>query len=280
MCSSDLAGLLRPDRVDDVGAHEARAAAADIALLGAVGVPPKSVALIFGYEGDWVTSVQPQGKGFSALRLAFDYYSALRKLGLDVDIISPDAALDGYKMVVVPCLPIMSDGLVDRLAAFAGAVVIGARTGSKTADFAIPHALPPGPLQRLIPINVTRVESLRPGLELAGEGFIIRHWFEHVEGAVDVEHRLDDGRSVVLRQGKVRYVAAWPDTSLLQTLFEAAAGEAKLSTARLPEGLRTRRAGDLRFAFNYGTTPIEIESQAYLIGTATLAPAAVSVWRE
>ena len=276
------AGLLRPDRVDDVGGHEARAAAADIALLGAVGAPPTSVALIFGYEGDWVTSVQPQGKGFSALRLAFDYYSALRKLGLDVDIVSPSAALDGYQMVVVPCLPIMSDGLVDRLAAFAGAVIIGARTGSKTADFAIPHALPPGSLQRLIPIKVTRVESLRAGLELAGEGFTIRHWFEHVEGdvEVEVEHRLEDGRGVVFRQGRVRYVAAWPDASLLQTLFEAAAGEAKLSTARLPEGLRTRRAGDLRFAFNYGTASIEIESQDYLIGTAALAPAGVSVWRE
>ena len=61
------AGLLRPDRIDDVGAHEARQAAADIDAIGASGAPPKSVALIFSYESDWVADIQPQGEGFGAL---------------------------------------------------------------------------------------------------------------------------------------------------------------------------------------------------------------------
>ena len=277
------AGLLRPDRVDDVGAHEARLAATDIATIGPVGAPPKSVALIFSYESDWVTNIQPQGRGFSALRLAFEFYSGLRRLGLDVDILPPGASLEGYRLVVIPSLPILPDGFVAQLAAFDGQVVIGPRSGSKTKSFAIPTNLPPGALQSLIPIKVVRVELLRDGLFEQGKGFAVNRWLEHVETELSPEDVLQNGRGVVFSNGRVRYLAAWPDAALLDKILRRAALEASLETTDLcAQGLRIRRAGDLCFAFNYGTMPETLESVSngpFVLGSPKLAPADVAVWR-
>lgn len=279
------AGLLRPDSADAPAADEVRAAARDLAGLGPLGAPPRSVALLFDYQADWVTGIQPQGAGQSALWHAFDWYSALRSLGLDVDIVSPDAPLDGYAMAVVPCLPIVEETLVGRLACFAGPVVIGARSGSKTVDLSIPAALPPGALQQLIPLAVTRVSTLRPGMteqggETDGAPWGIQRWIEDVEGEAEVALATGGGRPVLLRHGHVRYLAAQPDAALLHQLMEQVAREAGLPTLALPPGVRTRRIGRMLFVFNYAAEPRpvpEVTGYRRLSDDALLAPAGVAV---
>jgi beta-galactosidase len=268
------AGLLRPDSVDDVAANEVRAAAADLKQLGPLGYAPKSAALVFSYQSDWVTNIQPQGRDFSALRMAFEFYSALRALGLDVDIVAPDADLSGYSLVVIPCLPIVPDALVGQLRSFEGPVLIGPRSGSKTSDFSIPEMLAPGPLQALIPVKVTRVESLRPGTGRRGDGWMIDHWFEHVETTVDVVQELADGQGVCFRAEGVHYLAAWPDAALLDMILMPMAHQAGLAPQRLPAGVRTRRIGDHRFVFNYGAKMATLPD---FLGGGALAPAGVVV---
>jgi len=275
------AGLLRPDRTDDQGAIEARQAAREIDRIGPVGPPPKSVALVFSYEAAWVTDTQPQGRGFSALRLAFEAYSALRRQGLDVDIVAPDAPLSGYAMVVVPCLPIVPHGLAKQLSSFRGPVLIGPRSGSKTESFRIPDALPPGALKSLLPLRVVRVESLRPGWSEPADGFSVGGWLEHVETDLPAEETLDDGRGTVFVSGQARYLAGWADAALLDRLVRRMAGEAGLTPVALPDGVRMRRASDLCFAFNYSLKQanLPVSEAEFVIGGAVLPPAGVSVWR-
>ncbi|MBX9795717.1 beta-galactosidase [Sphingomonas sp.] len=278
------AGLLRPDRVDDVGAHEARAAAADLALLGDLAPAPARVALLFSYEASWAIETQPQGRSFSYLELAFAWYQALRRLGLDVDIVPPGAPLDGYAMVVAPSLPMLDDALADRLAALGVPVLFGPRSGSRTAAFQYPDTLPPGPLQRHLPVKVVRVESLRPGLVEPGDGFALGRWLETVETALLPEHCLSDGRGIVYRAGRLRYLAGWADAALLARLFTQMATEAGLSTTQLPPDLRLRRAGGFTFAFNYGPDVIDVSrwlgGATPLIGSAHCPAGGFTVWRE
>ena len=276
------AGLLRPDGVDDVGAHEARQVATEIAAIGALGSPPKSAALLFDYQSDWVTEIQPQGRGFSALRVAYEFYSAARQLGIDIDIIHPETPLDGYDMVLVPCLPILSAATVKALAAFAGPVLVGPRTGSKTSGFGIPAALPPGDLQPLLPIKIVRVESLRDGLSEQGDEFEIRHWLEHVESDLIPEERLESGPGIVFRQGKIRYVSGWPDERLLHRLIARMAAEAGVEVCDLPHGLRIRRAGNLCFGFNYSAETAAApcpEGARFVLGGPQIPAAGVAVWQ-
>ncbi len=259
------AGLLRPDSVDDQGAHEARTVAAEIAALPDPGPPPRRVALVFDYAAAWVTDILPQGQGFSALRVAFEYYSLLRRLGLDIDMVRPEADLAGYALVVVPCLPICSDAFVASLASIAAPVVLGPRAGSKTADFAIPAGLPPGPLQALLPLKVVRVESLR------GQPC---EWLEHVVTA------LDEVGPGIFRQGRYHYVSHYPIDAAIEGLIARLATDSGLDCIAMPEGVRLRRTGNLVFAFNYGTVPADLPESAiktFLLGTARLAPAGVAV---
>jgi beta-galactosidase len=272
------AGLLRPDSVEAPGAEEARQAAADIAAIGAVGPAPKCVALLFDYPGDWVTEIQPQGAGYRALKQAFAWYSSLRQLGLNIDILPANAALDGYQMVVAPCLPMIDDALVDRLSACTAPVILGPRSGSKTAELSIPDDLPPGLLQRLIPIKVARVESLAPGQSGSA---LWDDWIEHVESSL-IPEIAEHGHGLVWRHGSVHYVSATPTPALLQRLFAAAAAEAGIATTDLPEGVRLRRAGNLVFAFNYASEPrsiVAFPSKDTDAGTITLPAAGFDLWR-
>jgi beta-galactosidase len=277
------AGLLRPDRSDDAGAGEARQAAADIAALAEhVGEPVKQVALLFNYESDWVTDIQPQGKGYSALRQAFEYYSALRQLGLNVDILPPCADLGGYRLAVIPCMPIIPDGLIDKLKSFDGQIIIGPRSGSKTADFAIPANLAPGALQQLIPLKVNRVESLSPGLvERAGAGSV-HAWLEHIETPILPELSTDSGQGICYEDGSTRYLAAVVDGPLLIATLAQGCADAGLNVVHLAESVRVRRNGSLMFAFNYGTQGtaiVPLEGAERILGDAMIQPAGFAVFR-
>ena len=276
------AGLLRPDNIEDTGAGEARQVARDITMLGAPENRRSEVALLFSYEAAWLLETQPQGQSFRYLELVFAMYSGLRRLGLNVDIVAPDADLDDHAMVVAPTLPIMSSSLIARLGALQIPVLIGPRSGSKTGDFSIPANLAPGELQDLIPLKITRVESLRPGITAkAGSGEISR-WLEHVETDLAVETALEDGRGILFASDGLRYLAAWPDAALLEDIFGHMAAEAGLSVDKLQRDLRVRRLGDLCFAFNYGTQTVQLPETAnrdYVLGNSRIAPADVAVWK-
>jgi len=274
------AGLLRPDSTPAPGLAEVCQSARDIATLGTVGAPPRDVALVFAYDADWVTGIQPQGAGLSALWATFACYSALRKLGLSIDIVPPTASLEGYALVALPCLPIVPEGLVAELQRFTGQIVIGPRSGSRDQDFAIPPALPPGPLQALFPARVVRVESLRPGLVHPGEGFEITRWREDLETSTLLELQALDGTAACWKQGRVRYLAAWPEPDLADAVMRRAAAEAGLALHPLPEGLRLRRAGNRTFAFNYSTQTLELPNSiagTIILGGRRLPPAGVTV---
>ena len=285
------AGLLRPDRKDDVAADEVRRVVADLQSLPDECVDTQrstvkaEVALVFDCDAEWITQIQPQGAGESTLRTAFEWYSALRSLGLDVDVLPSSADLSLYKVVVIPCSPIVSESFAAQLRAISAHVLIGPRSGSKTSHFAIPWELPPGNLQSLIPIKVIRVESLREGMIEPGRHFNVHRWLEHVETSLVPEWVLMSGRGVLYRHQNVRYLAAALDDTSIRQLMKTLTQEAGLHLCDLSEGLRLRRLGDLRFAFNYSTHTLSINdvlpsNARVLRGAVTLAPAEVAIWIE
>lgn len=279
------AGLLRPDHVEDQGAKEARQVAAEIPAVAEPGRTAPSVALLFSYEAAWLFETQPQGQSFQYLQLVFSMYSALRQLGLNVDIVSPGADLADHRMVVVPSLPIIGVGVLKKLQQLSVPVLIGPRSGSKTEHFSIPDNLAPGKLQDLIPLKVTRVESLRPGFAEQGEDYEIARWMEHVDTGLEAEEALSNGRGIVFAAENIRYLAGWADDVLLKRLFRRMAREAELAVTDLPADLRLRTLGETCFAFNYGPEVINLADVLpdavqiqYVIGNATIAAAGVSAW--
>jgi beta-galactosidase len=265
------AGLLRPDSVGAPALDEAAQVAAELAQMPEVETAPSQVGLVFDYASAWAWDVQRQGVGFDYFRLVFETYRGLRKLGLDVDILPPDAGdLTGYKLVLAPGVMRLSEALETALAAFRGVAVIGPRSNAKTAELTIPDPLPPN-LPGL-EATITRSETFRADMDRPLEGGgAIRHWLDHVDTAAPVAERTKAGDPVLIGDGPVRYLAGWLDEAALSRVLTGLCDAADLPTHPVSDGLRLRRTESHLFAFNYGLKPANFEGQ-------TIAPAGV-YWR-
>ncbi len=283
------AGLNRPDRTLSVGGHEAMEVGKELFKLGVLAPSVQSsVALVYSYEAAWMTKLERQGQDFIYSDVAFRYYTALRRMGLNVDIVRPGASLKGYKAVVVPCLPYISPEAMSAFRETQAQILFGPRSGAKTHDFAISPQLPPGDLQALIALKVTQVASLRPGLtaavaghdasgrEQAGKAW---RWREWVETELQPQMTFQDGNGALFTQNNVSYLAFWPQDDLLQEVIRAHVIAAGVQTMDLPEHVRVRRRGKLTFAFNYGPESWNIPDTATLVlGEREIKPQQLSVW--
>ncbi|WP_456268004.1 beta-galactosidase [Kushneria sp. AK178] len=290
------AGLLRPDGTPSAAWPELLAVRDELPELGKYDITTTqaSVALMFDYSAIWACQIQPHAADFDALELHLSWYSALRRLGLDVDIVSPRDTLDGYALVVLPCQVIADEDLAARLetARDAGTrLIIGARSGSRTVDFQIPARLAPGALTTLAGVTVDQVDGMRPGthprLHLPGspQGHGLR-WREQLDAQrqkARVVHRFEDGLPAVTDHQGVVYLTAWLDEDSMVAVFDEVCRAADIATTVLPEGVRLRRRGALCFAFNYAAEPRHlpddlVPASGYLVGSTTLPPAGVTIW--
>ncbi len=280
-------GLLRPDSSEDRGFREAGEVATELSRVALSEPEQAPVALVFDYEAAWVFGIQPHGRDFGYLDLVFAFYTSLRSLGLDVDIVSRAGPFDGYRLVAVPSLPILRSEDVEALCRAGCPVVCGPRTGSKTPEFQIPDTLPPGSLQEVLPLRVLRVASLRPGLREQmtwhGKAYEVARWREWVDTELPTEGTFEDGGGAVVARGHLTYVAFWPSQAFLEDLLEARLAEAGQLCQRMPEGLRLRRRGNEVIACNYAQRTHEVPAgfdAQFLVGGRHVPPHGVSVWRE
>jgi beta-galactosidase len=274
------AGLLRPDNQPAPGLAEAQQLAEEISAYDETTVTAP-VAIVFDYESDWAWQTQPQGKGFSYFRLVFEYYRALRKLGLSVDICPPETTdFSAYKLVLVPGLMHWKAGLQQALADCSAQLLLGPRTGSRTAEFSIPAHLAPD-CPDLIDLQVSHVESLRPdaGIELQGGG-MIQHWHEFLEPGANVENVLvsaEHEQAVLVRQNNVHYLGGQLDQAGYARVLTALCTAGGLHTCALPEGLRLRQWGRKMVAVNYSAQAVSLDALAAYGFTGELAAAGVMV---
>jgi beta-galactosidase len=284
-------GLRRPDDSPDAAYEEVQAVARALRELGPEWPAPAAagarapVALLMDYEAAWALDIQPHGATFSYPELVLRWYTALRRLGLDVDVVSPRAPLTGYRLVAAPSLPLLDAGLVRHLADSGASIVLGPRSGSRQPDFSIPEGLPPGPLREHLPLRVERVESLPPGVSDTvlwnDQQYPVTRWRESLRTDRAAEGSFASGLPAVVRHERFCYVGFWPDDDFLLNFFEGELTRLGIAVLRLPEGLRVRRLGPLCFAFNYGPDPARApapEACRFLLGGRTIPPRDLTVW--
>ncbi len=277
--------LNRPDNSPDRAYGEAEQVAEDLKRLPQAKTVKSQVALIFDYTSLWAITTQPQGADYDGFTLALEMYSALRRLGQSIDIVSPTMDLAGYECVIVPQLVLGSQELVHRLSASRAQVLVGPRSFSRTRDHQIPANLPPGPLQSVLPFRMVRAESLRPGYRIpVSEGGACHRWFEHLEvgGSVRVIRKSQDDQPVHVCQDRIHYLAGWPDDELLMNIMRDLLVATNIPVLETGDDLRIRDRGKLRTIVNYGPRPVDAShliapTDRVLIGSATLPVAGVSV---
>ncbi len=245
------AGLLRPDSEPAPALAEAAQVANEINDMPEVDGAIAPVALVFDYESAWGWDAQPQGADFDMFRLAFSAYRGLRRAGLSVDILPPDAPdLSGYELVLAPGLMHLSDPLRRALETYTGIALIGPRSDTKTDELSIPTPL--GPNLPDTDVRVALTESIPPtdAIKLQGGGHFL-HWFEHLEGNAPVHLSTKSGQPAIIGGDHLRYLAGWPDDATWDKIIGGLCDSAGLQTFALPEGLRIRDTATQRFVFNY-----------------------------
>lgn len=242
-------GLLRHDETPDRG--HAEVAALDLPAFP-LGEVPARVALLHDYESLWLYDAQPHSASLSYWAQTVAYYSALRSLSVDVDVVSADADLGGYALAVAPAVTLVSATRAARwTAAVEGGVrlVCGPRTAFRTpvgqtwADGQF------GPLSELVGARLLNYDSLRPGLEQQVSGaYTARFWAESYRLAgAQATHTYAggplDGQPAVIRHGPVTVIGAHSE-ALIRDVLRSVLEEAGVATTDLPDGLRlSRRAG-------------------------------------
>lgn len=285
-------GLLLPDSTPDQAFHEVAQVAEEMRAMPEVGPRGRAeVALVLDYASRWALAALPQGRNFNPAHHALDFYAALRRHGVDVDVIGPEADLSGYRLVVAPDLVIMPDGFIDRLDASGAKALFGPRSGSKTCEMHIPDGLPPGSLRRLIDLKVTRVESLPEwhveSSVMGNHRISMRRWRETVVTGADVLAWFDGdyrtGAPALVGNDRVRYLAGLPDAEGLNLVMTDALDWAGVSHFPDLGDLRLARRGGMTFAFNFGPKEAPApagESARFVLGGRSIGAFDVAAWIE
>jgi beta-galactosidase len=300
-------GLHRPDRTLDQGGLEASQVGAELAQLAAQGwrLDPSAVthkvAVVFDYDSLWMAQIQPQGADFNPLELYFRVYSALRQLGLDVDLVAPNQTLQNHTLAVLPAQLHVSDRLAAELRAAAQAgthLVLGPRFGSKSANLGFPEnpeggaLVPPGTLTDLTGFRVERVASIPPGMTRTltlpgGQPAQAQRWCEDVAlaGAEVVAAFDDDGRPALTRHGTVHGALGWLSDNDWVTWLGLCARAAGLPIHHMPQDVRVSQWGDWLIACNFSDQThnwqpgVEYGSEFQnLLGSTELPPHGLSLW--
>jgi beta-galactosidase len=241
--------------------------------------PVSRVAILTDYDSRWAIEFQQHAADYVPLDVLLDYYRPLEDLTHSVDIVSADAPLARYQLVVAPGLNIIPAGLARHLAAYVrggGHLILGPRSGMKDRyDRLDPHRQP-GPLVAVLGGRVQQYYALDTHVAVSGSAgagtasiwaealqpltpqtrVILRYapdssWLSHQPAAL----RRGYGR------GEITYLGALFDPRLTRSLLRGAlfAAGARPSMSALPAGVELmRRYGggrEVMILINHGASP-------------------------
>ena len=130
------------------------------------------VAILNDYNSRWSLNWQRQHKDFDYVDHLRNYYRPLAERNIPVDIISADAPLDGYRLVIAPALVILTPERVQRLTEFVergGNLVLTLRSGMKDQFNSLLHRRQPGELFALTNAEVEEYYPLDTPVPVVGK---------------------------------------------------------------------------------------------------------------
>lgn len=283
------AGLLAPDRAKQPVMGEIKKWAAERSLIGDLKQQAANVAILMDYPSLWAHEIQPQGNMAGPLALTQAAYSACRQLGLNVDFVFQDSELSGYRMIIVPSAPILSDEFCQKLADCGAHIVATARSGSRTEEGHL-TGQKSGALYRSLGLRVDGLETLplSAQFEVKGDNWICQagQWRETISTNAACVAEFENGEPAWVRRGQSHYLACWPSEALWRQVLVTVCDTASIAVAEMGRDVRVRRTGDIVFAFNYGSVPVDllkrgapVEQSRFLLGGPSLNAFDVAAWR-
>lgn len=224
-------------------------------------------AVLFSWESWW--AAEGEGRPSEAVRYLDQVHAvhrALRAEGVAADVVGPDADLSGYRLVVVPCLYLVTDEQAANIAGYAeagGHVVVTFFSGIVDGDDRVRLGGYPGAFRDMLGVTAEEFVPLPPDATVTlDDGTTATLWTERLHPTTaEVLSRYADGPlpgiPAVTRNatgtGQAWYVAtALADKALRGVLTRAAAAAGVVPDGPGNDGeleVVRRRAGDRTYVF-------------------------------
>ena len=134
--------------------------------------PHSSVAMLQSYDSHWAIDFQRHSSKFDYVGSFMDFYRAVWPIAQSIDIVSPDADLTGYPLVIAPALNVLTKATAQHLLDYVrggGHLVLGPRSGMKDGDDALQPNRQPGPLAAALGATVQQFYALDAPVKLTGD---------------------------------------------------------------------------------------------------------------
>ncbi|MDJ0335700.1 beta-galactosidase [Salinibacterium sp. G-O1] len=205
------------------------------------------VAILFSWEAWWAADGEARpSQAVNYLQQVHAVYSALRELGVTVDVVSPSASLDGYRLAVVPSLHLVSDDDATRLTSWVeagGHAVVTFNSGIVDDCDRVRLGGYPGAFRDMLGVRVEEFVPVLPGdVVHLDSGATAGLWTERLTlTTADAISRYTDGPvpglPAVTRNmfgaGEARYIATALDETALREQFRVALVEANVAIRAL-----------------------------------------------
>jgi beta-galactosidase len=228
------------------------------------------VALLNSYDSRWAIEFQKHNQNYDYVKVLESYYRPLYKLAQSVDVVSPYAPLDSYKVVVAPDLNVLPEDLADHLLQYArqgGHLVLGPRSGMKDQFNALLTQRQPGYLVDALGGRVEQYYALDQDVPVSGDwgDGKVSIWAEQMQ-VLSPETRvlmrygksngwLDEQPAVISRpygKGSISYIGALMDDSLMTAAAQwmVKLGGVRPAFGAVPDGVWvSRREGEGKIVF-------------------------------
>lgn len=195
-------------------------------------------AILNDYESRWSIQWQKHHRNFDYLGHLLHYYRPLVQANIQVDIISPEQPLKGYKLVIAPSLAIMDQERFAHLKEYVengGYLLLTPRSAMKNRDNALLPERQPGPFRAMAGVEVIDYFALDENVPVKGNWFsgVSQTWAEMLSvldtnltllvATYGTSNGWLDGQPAMsvkgTRSGMVYYIGAYLDPSTQATFM-------------------------------------------------------------
>ncbi len=261
----------------------------------------RKVGFLYNLDNVYETSNQKQTGQWDFQRHMLNYYGALKQLTCPVDFLDEDFNFKQYPIVIAPAYQLLDAGLVSKWTDYVqngGHLVLSCRTGQKNRMGHLWEGPYQMPILNLIGAKIPMFDlipnSVFGKIETSGKSYDWNNWGDILEPNPGTESwstyttQFYAGKSAVthrkLGKGTVTYIGVDSEDGqleldIIKKLFETV----KIPYRQVPYGVNMQWREGFYFATNVYSTPAQLPVPAntkFIIGSSTLKPADVAVWKE
>jgi beta-galactosidase len=261
----------------------------------------RRTALLWNYDNLWSMDRQKQTSQWDTKIFFQKYLETAKSFGAPTDIVYQTDDLNAYNIVIVPAYEMVDNELIEKWMNYVkqgGNLVLTVRSGVKDVNGHIFSSGWGGPIYSLIDAKIDDFDHLPSNVmgKITGfdKNYSWNNWADLVEAnqkknvLASYADQFYAGKSAVvvnkIGKGTVTYIGVdTDDNNLERDVLKKVYEQAGATTENYPEGVYVQWRDGFWVAVNYSSADykLDIPSKAeILIGTNTLKPAGVTVWKE